>query len=214
MRRVLVVNPNSNEEVTEGIRAALADLGPEISCMTLAEGPSGIETRAHVEAVIAPLRDIAARTDAGAMVIACYSDPGIAECRAATATPVFGIQESAVRRARRLGGRFGLVALGPASIERHMPYMAALGALEDLAGARPLHMSVDEGESPAAFPRILEVATALRDEDGARAIVLGCAGMSRHRAPLERALGIPVIDPTRAAAEEALAAVRPERGSA
>ena len=36
---------------------------------------------------------------------------------------------------------------------------------------------------------------------------MGCAGMARHRRPLERALGIPVIDPTQAAVTMALGAV-------
>jgi Asp/Glu/hydantoin racemase len=37
---------------------------------------------------------------------------------------------------------------------------------------------------------------------------MGCAGMSRHRGPLEKALGIPVIDPTQAAVTMALGAVQ------
>jgi allantoin racemase len=39
----------------------------------------------------------------------------------------------------------------------------------------------------------------LKEEDRAGAIVMGCAGMARHRKPQEQALGIPVIDPTQAA---------------
>jgi allantoin racemase len=38
--------------------------------------------------------------------------------------------------------------------------------------------------------------------------VMGCAGMARHRSPLEKALGIPVIDPTQAAVTMALGAVQ------
>jgi len=38
--------------------------------------------------------------------------------------------------------------------------------------------------------------------------VMGCAGMARHRKPLEEALGIPVIDPTQAAVAMALGAVQ------
>ena len=37
---------------------------------------------------------------------------------------------------------------------------------------------------------------------------MGCAGMARHRRPLEDALGIPVIDPTQAAVTMALGAVQ------
>jgi Asp/Glu/hydantoin racemase len=47
----------------------------------------------------------------------------------------------------------------------------------------------------------------LKDIDGAEAIVMGCAGMARHRRALEEALGVPVIDPTQAAVTMALGAV-------
>src|SRR5215204_4967934 len=43
--------------------------------------------------------------------------------------------------------------------------------------------------------------------DGAETIVMGCAGMARHRKPLEAALGVPVVDPTQAAVTMALGAV-------
>ena len=45
---ILVINPNSNPAVTAGLDAALGPLrlsdGPSIRCMTLCEGPFGIET--------------------------------------------------------------------------------------------------------------------------------------------------------------------------
>jgi Asp/Glu/hydantoin racemase len=55
---------------------------------------------------------------------------------------------------------------------------------------------------------MIEVGRALKEEDGAGAIVMGCAGMARHRRPLEQALGIPVIDPSQAAVTMALGAVQ------
>ena len=57
------------------------------------------------------------------------------------------------------------------------------------------------------FARMLAVGRTLRDQDGADAIVLGCTGMARHRAPLETELGVPVIDPTQAAVAMAMGAV-------
>jgi allantoin racemase len=59
--------------------------------------------------------------------------------------------------------------------------------------------------------KMIEVGRALKDEDGAGAIVMGCAGMARLRKPLEEALNIPVIDPTQAAATMALGAVQLSR---
>jgi len=37
---------------------------------------------------------------------------------------------------------------------------------------------------------------------------MGCAGMARHRRPLEATLGVPVIDPTQAAVAMAIGAVQ------
>ncbi|MBD3844359.1 hypothetical protein IED13_01515 [Bosea sp. SSUT16] len=60
MIRILVINPSSNEAAADGLRQALAAFartgGPEIVCETLAEGPFGVETQEHVEAVPLPLR--------------------------------------------------------------------------------------------------------------------------------------------------------------
>jgi Asp/Glu/hydantoin racemase len=70
-------------------------------------------------------------------------------------------------------------------------------------------MSVAEtATGEGTLQRMIAVGTELRDRDGARAIVMGCAGMARHRRPLEDALGVPVIDPTQAAVAMALGAVQ------
>jgi allantoin racemase len=70
-------------------------------------------------------------------------------------------------------------------------------------------MSVAESASGEnTLQRMIEVGRQLKDEDGADALVMGCAGMARHRQPLEDALGIPVIDPTQAAVAMAVATVQ------
>ena len=77
------------------------------------------------------------------------------------------------------------------------------------AGDRAVNMSVAETASgEGTLARMTEVGLQLRDEDGAACIVMGCAGMAAHRRPLERALGIPVIDPVQAAVVMAVGAVR------
>jgi len=49
---------------------------------------------------------------------------------------------------------------------------------------------------------------ALRDVHGANVVVMGCAGMAGYRQPLQRELGIPVVEPTQAAVGMALARVQ------
>jgi allantoin racemase len=212
--RILVINPNSNVNVTRGLEEALKPLdfaeGPEIACTTLAEGPYGIESQADADSVVMPLRRlIESDNSAAAFVIACYSDPGLHVCREGTDRPVFGIAECGVLTAMTRAETFGVIAIAQRSIRRHIRYLRQMGLMDRLAGERPLNMSVAETASGSAtLAKMAEVGRALRDEDGAGAIVMGCAGMARMRKPLEDALGIPVVDPTQAATAMALGAIQ------
>jgi len=212
--RIMVINPNSNRVVTAGLAEALKPLsfadGPEIVCETLAEGPYGIESQADAESVVMPLRRVVAGdNESAAFVIACYSDPGLHVCREATTRPVLGIAECGVLTALTRAETFGVIAIAQRSIRRHMRYLRQMGLMERLAGERPLDMSVAETASgEGTLAKMITVGRALKEEDGAGAIVMGCAGMARHRKPLEDALGIPVIDPTQAAVTMALGAVQ------
>ena len=110
--------------------------------------------------------------------------------------PVFGIAECGVLTALARAERFGVIAILQRSIARHMRYLRQMGLMDRLAGERPLELSVAEiARARRRLPRMIEVGRALKEQDGANAIVMGCAGMARHRKPLEDALGIPVIDP-------------------
>ncbi len=208
--RILVINPNSNQAVTDGMDRALDVFRqpgtPEIECVTLAEGPFGIESQADMESVVLPLRDmVETRRDVSCFVIACYSDPGLHVCREATSRPVLGIQECGILTAMARGDRFGVIAIAQKSIQRHLRYLRQMGVSERLAAERAVNLTVAETASgEGTFARLLEVGAQLRDKDGADAIVLGCAGMAAHRAGLEDELGLPVIDPVQSAVSMAL----------
>jgi len=213
--RILVINPNSTEAVTKGIDEAMAPLritgGPEIECMTLKEGPPGIESQQHVDSVIAPMVKLVRerQSDYAAFVIACYSDPGLYSVREATAKPVLGISECAVLTALTLGQKFGVIAILQKSIPRHLRYLGAMGVMDRLAAELPVGLRVTElSDEKKTFGRMVDVGKALRDTHGADVIVMGCAGMARYRKPLQDAVGIPVVEPSQAAVGMAIARVR------
>jgi Asp/Glu/hydantoin racemase len=150
---------------------------------------------------------LAARLEAEAagFVIACFGDPGVHALRDRTAKPVLGIQEAAVATALTLGQRFGIIAILPASIPRHLRSLGAMGVLDRLAGDRALGLGVAELADPGVTQtRLIDTGRALRDQDGADVLILGCAGMARYRPVLEQVLQIPVIDPCQAAVAMAL----------
>ena len=212
--RIVVINPNCTQAVSAAIDAALQPWrmagGPAIECVTLAEGPPGIETQAHVEQVVQPIcRLVRARQDAGAFVIACFSDPGLHAAREVTARPVFGIAECGLLTALTLGERFGIVAILPSSLPRHLRYVRQLGLAGRFAGDLPLGLDVVElADEARACERMVAVGARLKDDHGADVLVLGCAGMAQYRGALAAALGMPVVDPTQAAVTMAIGAVR------
>jgi Asp/Glu/hydantoin racemase len=216
--RIVVINPNSSVDVTAGIDAAMAPLrfadGPTIDCLTLAEGPPGIECQRHVDGVVEPLCDLIEREGnrADAFVVACFSDPGLHSARETTDRPVMGISESSITTALTLGERFGIIAILPAGISRHRRYIRQMGLESRLAGDRAIGVGVTglnaEGATDAVEERMQEIGRQLIEEDGADVLIMGCAGMARYRHALEDSLGVPVIDPSQAAVGQAITAVR------
>ena len=196
--RILVINPNSTETVTNGIDAAMEPLrmkgGPAIECVTLAEGPPGIETQADVEQVVGPIGDMVRKrdNDCSAFVIACYSDPGLHAAREITTKPVLGIAECGILTALTLGQRFGVISILRKSIPRHLRYVGQMGLADRMAGDRAIGLGVvelaDEARTFAAWPRSppsCATRTAPTSWSWAapawRAIAIACSAMSACR---------------------------------
>jgi Asp/Glu/hydantoin racemase len=213
--RILVINPNSSPVVTAGIDAAMAPLrlpgGPSIACISLEQGPPGIENEAHIAQVTPLIADtIRARAaECAGFVIACYSDPGIALARETTERPVLGIAESGMLTALTLGQRFGVIAILEKSIPRHLRYIGALGLAARCVGERALGLGVAElADADRTLARMIATGRQLRDQDRADVIVMGCAGMARYRDQLEAEIGVPIVEPTQAAVAMAIGRVR------
>jgi len=203
---IVVINPNSDEGVTESLRTALAGFtfpgGPAIECLTITEGPLGIMSQRDVEeAALRTGTIIESRPEAGAFVLACYSQPGLDLGRSLTKSAVYGIQDAGVLTALSMADMFGVIAVAEGSIPRHLRNLRRLGVDNRLAGEVALQggFSVAEsGHGEDSFAALMVAGTKLKGM-GAGAVVLGCAGMSGHRTRLEAELGIRVIDPTQAA---------------
>jgi allantoin racemase len=212
---IFVINPNSSKAVTDSIDRALDCLRipgeSPIACLTLEEGPPGIESQRHIDGVVGPLRRRIAQLDAeaAAFIIACFSDPGLYSAREETTRPVLGIAECGVLTALTLGQRFGVISILPTSVPRHLRYFGAMGVQDRLAGDRPVGLGVAELEDrEKTFDRMVEVGKTLRDNDGANVLIMGCAGMAFYRRPLTEELNLPVVDPTQAAVAMAIGRVR------
>ena len=211
--RITVINPNSSDTVTQSIAKALDPLrwtgGPVIDCLTLREGPPGIETQCHVDGVISPLSDLIRAEDAttSAFVIACFSDPGLHSAREITSSAVFGIAESAYSMALNLGEKFGVIAILPGSVIRQQRYIRQIGLSQRYAASLALNTGVSGLEGDSAGDQLVAAGRVLIDTHGADVLILGCAGMARFRERIATELNVPVIDPCQAATIQAVASV-------
>ncbi len=212
---IVVINPNSTAACTEAIDTAMQPLrmagGPGIECVTMAEGPAGIESQHDSDSIIMPLCDyIHARdNEAGAFVIACFSDPGLHAAREKTDHPVLGIAESAYMTAMTQGEKFGVISILEPSVKRHGRYVRQMGIAARSAGDRAIGLGVVElAQADKVLDRMIETGRALRDEDGADVLILGCAGMARYRDRVSDALKVPVVETTQSAVTMALGRLR------
>jgi allantoin racemase len=214
MARILVINPNSSEACSAGIFATLAPFrfagGPVVDVVTLKEGPPAIYSWRDWNAVVEPMCRLVEQSDADVYVIACASDPGIEAVRTVTSQPVLGIFRSAVAAAVARAERFGVIALVDSSKARHRLALRAMGLEDRLAGEVAMNVSMDALLDPQAARLALIAAGRELAAMGAETVILGCTGMAHHAAAVRDAVGLPVIEPARAAVSLALGMVLEE----
>lgn len=206
--RLLFINPNATASMTTTIAEAARTAAPahvEIVARTNHAGPPSIQGASDGAAALPGLlAEIAAAGDAfDAIIIACFDDTGLAEARALAPCPVLGIGQAAYLAAVLLGHRFSVVTTLAVSVPILEANLAAYGLAGACARVRASGVPVLEVER-SADAIAAEAARALA-EDGAGAIVLGCAGMAGLAERLA-ALPVPVIDGVTAATHLALAA--------
>jgi allantoin racemase len=203
MPHLLVVNPNTTQAMTDDIaRGARAVAGPDttIDCVSPSRGPRSIE--GHADEVLAAynLVDVVAeaRGKYDGVVIACYGDPAIAACREISDVPVVGIAEASMHMACLVAHKWSIVTVLP----RVKPLLEEVvhrnGLERRCASIRPAPLTVLEIEEDldrAKRMMVDEARIAIRDE-GAEAILLGCAGLGPIDKPMQEELGVPVFDGT------------------
>jgi len=209
--RILLINPNCSLSCTQGIAAAVAPFAapglPRIDVTRLEEGPPAIITWRDWYGVAEPLCRRVAAEAADAYIIGCVSDPGIEAVRMVTDKPVFGPLRCSIAAALNRGENFGMIAFTDKSKPRQRRVLQSMGVEARMVASIALNLDMEVLTDPVApRARIQEVARELVAL-GAEAVILGCAGMAHHRKAAEDACGVPVIEPSQAAAAQAILAV-------
>jgi allantoin racemase len=213
--KILVINPNTSIPMTNQIRAALETIkrsDTELTVTCPQKGPETIESAYDEAYAIPPTLELVKKADRDgfdAVILACFSDPGLDAAKEVAGIPIVGIEEATLHMAAMLGAKFTIMTPRRQRIPSKIEHVHLRGLSHFLASVRSLDLTVAETESDPGKTkqRLIEVSQTAVEEDGAEIIIMGCAGMSGYAQEIEQTLNIKVLDPSAVALKIAEAMV-------
>ncbi len=198
--RLLLINPNTNPEVTETAARAARGVLPNGSELVTATGRFGARYIAsRAAAAIAGHAALEAMAEhvvgCDAVLLACFGDPGLLALKEVSPVPVVGMAEASCHLACTLGRRFAIVTGGerwPSMLEE---FVAAQGLSSRLAGIRALAPTGDvlTRDLDAGIAQLAEACRLAVEEDGAEVVILGGAALAGLAHRVGETVDVPVL---------------------
>lgn len=199
--RILVINPNNNPAVSEGIRRAAARVicaDTELTVVNPLQGPLSIESLEERAQAIPPLLALVdSYRDQGfdACVLGCYDDIALGEIRRRLKIPVVGAFEASIAAARTMSARFCVVTTVHSALPTIKSLLQTYGA-QHIASALAAGIGVADAAAgdEATSDKLNKTIKAAIEQHGADAIVLGSGGLIGRAPELAKVFNLPVID--------------------
>ena len=212
MRRILLLNPNTNGATTDAMCAlarAVAS-GVRIEGRTAPIGVPMITMPAELEVaaeVVAAMAGTIAASPPDALVIGAFGDPGLAQAAARLSCPVIGIGEAAMREAALHGRTFAVVTVTPALVGSIAGMADRLGLSAQFRG-----VTLTEGQTAAVMANEATLHAALEaacrkalSGGGIDVLVIGGGPLGGAAQALASRFSVPLVNPVAAATRRALA---------
>jgi allantoin racemase len=201
--RILIINPNTSQSMTDKIGVVANQVSREDTDITVVcpeSGPVTIESSYDEAYAIGPTIDLvraALQEDYDAVILACFCEIGVEAAREIATVPVFGLEEVTLATAITLGNKFGVLTEKRPRVAMKERHVRRYGLLKRMASIRPLELSVAELDREPERTKAagMDLAQRMVEEDGAEVIIMGCAAMAGYSDEIERELGVPVLDP-------------------
>ncbi|MDN5762592.1 MAG: aspartate/glutamate racemase family protein [Microlunatus sp.] len=213
--RILVVNVNTTESMTEGIgRTARSVAGPgtEIVALTPLFGADSVEGNYESYLAAIAVMETVRRYEQpfDAVIQAGYGEHGREGLQELLDVPVVDITEAAASTAQFLGHKYSVVT----TLDRAVPLiedrlkLAGLDARCASVRASGLGVLELEADPHAAVEAIAAESVRAVQEDHAEVICLGCGGMAELNERVKARTGVPIVDGVAAAVTIAESLVR------
>lgn len=213
----VVPGPMKRDELgrREHLLQQWASPGVSVEIIDVSEGPSSVESMYEEYLGIPQTAKTIYRLDQegyDAVVLGCAGDPGLDAFREITRnTCIVGPREAGMNIAAMLGHRFSVLTVTDSRIPRGYELAMIAGLTSKLVNVRALNIPVLElaTSRSATLEKLISIGREEIEKHRADTLVLGCMSMGfLHVAEeMTKALGIPVINPVRAALKTAEALV-------
>ena len=212
--RILVVNVNTSESMTESIAQAArryASAGTETIALQPYFGAEAVDCNfeSYLAAVAVMDRVVAYDQPFDAVVMAGFGEHGRDGLQELIEQPVFEICEASAHVAMMIGRAFSVVTTLQRSVPAIEDRLRLAGLTDRCASIRATGMGTLEvdRDPKAAMKAIVGEARQAVEDDHAEVICLGCAGMAGLEEAITSELRVPVIDGVGAAVRLADAVV-------
>lgn len=193
------------EEVERRERIANEMIEANVTYLTVDSGPLSVESdveEAWGGAELMPLLE-QHKKDFDAFVIGCFGEPGLRPLRELTQKPVLSTAEPSLHTAAQISTQFSVLTILNSTEPKARKQVHEHHLSSQLASVRVVDapvLSVDH-ESDSLVNNMRETGRLAVDEDGAEALIPGCASLSFMQAhnKLTDDLGVPFLDPVRIA---------------
>ena len=201
-RRIVLINPNSNEATTAmmiAIAKSAAGDGFDIVGATATRAPTMIISAEALDAAAPEVEDFARahQNSCDGFIVSAFGDPGLAGIKTALKLPAVGIGESSMLEAAENGRRFGVATTTPLLKSR-------IDALPDVLGLQSLYTGTRfaDGDPQELMRDPARLRTALAGavdaciaQDGAEAVIIGGGPLGEAARELQPMFAVPVIAP-------------------
>lgn len=188
--KILVINPNSDEHTDQIMKQKAEEIAAgayEVDVKHVTATPK-LVGGAYDDFLAAPemVEFVQNGEEYDAFITACHGDPNLDLLKKVTKKPVVGIAQASMKVASMMGNTFAVVSPSLNSYSRKVALARKYHCNELFAGCKIAKSNETED--------ILEAAREAKRDWNVDCIVLGCANYVLADKPVEKELGIPVID--------------------
>lgn len=166
------------------------------------QGPASVESRADAAVTVPALLESVCKAEQDgydAVIISCFSDPGLDACREMVSIPVTASAQASMHVAAQLGSRFTVITPGKKRTSRSEETPRKYGLWDKFASARQSGLSVMDlaRDRSKTLEELAKVGMQAVEQDNCDVLILGCMSMAFHgiEHELSDRIGIPVVNP-------------------